>query len=103
MGTIYFGYNNSNSREGKRLLSSRISHYKRKFGEFFPEVKGKKFISDQSLPKVQANNITNKLYRVDKNYPNCVTNVRSTRLSRTARQGYMAIALSNVVYGDENL
>ncbi|GFR32837.1 uncharacterized protein TNCT_443221 [Trichonephila clavata] len=53
-----------------------------------PEVDGKEFISDQLLPKVQATNIIGKLYREGKNYRDCVTNVKSTRLSRAARQKY---------------
>ncbi|GFQ65896.1 uncharacterized protein TNCT_574961 [Trichonephila clavata] len=53
-----------------------------------PEVDGKEFISDQLLPKVQATNIIGKLYREGKNYRDYVTNVKSTRLSRAARQKY---------------
>ncbi|GFQ98434.1 hypothetical protein TNCT_153971 [Trichonephila clavata] len=53
-----------------------------------PEVEGKEFISDQLLPKVQATNIIGKLYREGKHYRDYVTNVKSTRLSRAARQKY---------------
>ncbi|GFQ84607.1 uncharacterized protein TNCT_738581 [Trichonephila clavata] len=53
-----------------------------------PEVDGKEFISDKLLPKVQATNIIGKLYREGKNYRDYVTNVKSTRLSRAARQKY---------------
>ncbi|GFS72657.1 uncharacterized protein TNCV_1420601 [Trichonephila clavipes] len=52
-----------------------------------PEVNGKKIILDQLLPKVQANNIINKLHREFKNNPDYVTNVKSMRQSRAARQG----------------
>ncbi|GFX57388.1 uncharacterized protein TNCV_3138071 [Trichonephila clavipes] len=60
-----------------------------------PEVKGFKLISDQLLPKMQANNFINKLYRENKTYRDYVTNVKSTRLSRAARQKYMTMALNN--------
>ncbi|GFR29463.1 uncharacterized protein TNCT_341121 [Trichonephila clavata] len=53
-----------------------------------PEVDGKELISDQLLPKVQATNIIGKLYREGKNYRDYVTNVKSTHLSRAARQKY---------------
>ncbi|GFQ76836.1 integrase catalytic domain-containing protein [Trichonephila clavata] len=53
-----------------------------------PEVDGKELISDQLLPKVQANKIIGKLYRECKNFQDYVTNVKSTRLSRAARQKY---------------
>ncbi|GFY61754.1 uncharacterized protein TNIN_226601 [Trichonephila inaurata madagascariensis] len=64
-----------------------------------PEVNGKIFISDQLLPKVQENNIINKLHREFKNDPDYITNVKSTRQSRAARQGYVTLALNSVVYG----
>ncbi|GFR15162.1 uncharacterized protein TNCT_284191 [Trichonephila clavata] len=64
-----------------------------------PEVNGKKIISDQLLPKVQATNITGILYREDKNYRVYVTNLKSTRLSRSAVQGYMILAINKVVHG----
>ncbi|GFY55669.1 uncharacterized protein TNIN_424521 [Trichonephila inaurata madagascariensis] len=67
-----------------------------------PEVNGKKFISDQLLPKVQANNIINKLHREFKNYPDYVTNIKSTRQSRAARQGYLTMALKNVEVNANN-
>ncbi|GFW11076.1 uncharacterized protein TNCV_276081 [Trichonephila clavipes] len=60
-----------------------------------PEVKGFKLISDQLLPKMQANNFINKLYRENKTYRDYVTNVKSTRLSRAARQKYMTMAVNN--------
>ncbi|GFU74757.1 uncharacterized protein TNCV_2431471 [Trichonephila clavipes] len=56
-----------------------------------PEVDGKEFISDQLLPKVQINNIIGKLYREGKNYRDYVTNRKSTRLSRAARQTYSTL------------
>ncbi|GFQ84604.1 hypothetical protein TNCT_738571 [Trichonephila clavata] len=40
-----------------------------------PEVNGKKIISDQLFPKVQATNITGMLYREDKNYRDYVTKI----------------------------
>ncbi|GFQ90133.1 uncharacterized protein TNCT_734631, partial [Trichonephila clavata] len=53
-----------------------------------PEVDGKEYISDLLWPKVQANNIIGKLYRDGKNFRDYVTDVKSTRLSRAARQKY---------------
>ncbi|GFR07207.1 uncharacterized protein TNCT_396321 [Trichonephila clavata] len=64
-----------------------------------PEVDGKKISSDQLFPKVQTTNITGILYREDKNYRDYVTNLKSTRLSRSAMQGYMVLAINNVVHG----
>ncbi|GFR03479.1 uncharacterized protein TNCT_191631, partial [Trichonephila clavata] len=53
-----------------------------------PEVDGKEYISDLLWPKVQSNNIIGKLYRDGKNFRDYVTDVKSTRLSRAARQKY---------------